>query len=472
MTSGGLWNRNAADRVARILVVDDDPNFLKLVTEHLRADGHETVTASNGIEGLSRYTPEIDCVVSDVQMPEMDGLELLQSLRERNPALPVIMLTAQTTADAAVQALRHGARDYIFKTDLQRLPTTVKNAVSHRRLENRVDQLESAAREKFSLRNIVGRSSQMNAVFEALERVVSSNVTVLVQGESGTGKELLAKAIHFNSARSKGPFIAINCAAIPENLIESELFGHEKGAFTGAVNRRIGRIEQANGGTLFLDEIGEMNLNLQAKLLRVLQERTLERVGGSDTVKVDVRVVAATHRRLDEMVRAGQFREDLFYRLNVFPIRIPPLRERRDDVVPLAEHFLAKFNREEGRTLKGFSPDATEILLSHNYPGNVRELENLVYRTALLSRSEWIGAQDVPPFGSAGAETPVQPAVHAAGTGAQWSREQFPKLVDLEKTACQKALDLAEGNVTEAADLLGIGKATLYRKIKEYELKA
>ncbi len=458
--------------LARILVVDDDANFLKLVTETLRSDGHEVVSASNGLDALSRYSPETDCVVSDVQMPEMDGLELLQSLRDRNPSLPVIMLTAQTTADAAVQALRHGARDYIFKTDLQRLPTSVRNAVAHRRLENRVDQLESAAQEKFSFRNIVGRSPEMNAVFEALERVVSSNVTVMIQGESGTGKELLAKAIHFNSARAKGPFIAINCAAIPENLIESELFGHEKGAFTGAVNRRVGRIEQANGGTLFLDEIGEMNLSLQAKLLRVLQERTLERVGGSETVKVDVRVVAATHRRLDEMVRAGTFREDLFYRLNVFPIRVPPLRERRGDIVPLAEHFLARFNREEGRSVRGFEPAAFELLQSYDYPGNVRELENLVYRTALLARSEWIGPQDIPPFGTAGIAAPGA-AVRAEAAGAPaefWNREAFPKLVDLEKTACQKALGHCNGNVSEAAELLGIGKATLYRKIKEYGL--
>ncbi len=460
--------------MAKILVVDDDPHFLKLVSEHLKSAGHDLVTAGNGLEALSRYSPEIECVVSDIQMPEMDGLELLQSLHERNPSLPVIMVTAQATLEFAVQALRYGARDYILKpSDLQRLATSVRNALQQRRLESRIDQLETATQEKFSLKNIVGRSQPMAAVFDALERVVASNVTVLITGESGTGKELLAKAIHFNSLRSKGPFIAINCAAIPENLIESELFGHEKGAFTGAMNRRIGRIEQAGGGTLFLDEIGEMNPGLQAKLLRVLQERTLERVGGSETIKVDVRVVAATHRRLDEMVRQGQFREDLFYRLNVFPIRVPPLRERREDIVPLAEHFLAKFNREEGRMLKGFSPEAIELLLSHEYPGNVRELENLVYRTAILCRGEWIGVESIPTFGTAGAPGPMaSPGTPAASEGlsALWDRENFPRLVDLEKLACRKALDISSGNVSEAAELLGVGKATLYRKIKEYQL--
>ncbi|MCW5828407.1 MAG: sigma-54-dependent Fis family transcriptional regulator [Deltaproteobacteria bacterium] len=461
--------------MARVLVVDDDPNFLRLVTEHLRADGHDVVQATNGVEGLARYSPEIECVVSDVQMPEMDGLELLQSLRGRNPQLPVIMVTAQSTLDSAVQALRHGARDYILKpTDLQRLATAVRNAVAHRRLETRVDQLETAAGERFSFRNIVGRSRAMNEVFQALERVVSSSVTVMVSGESGTGKELLAKAIHFNSARSKGPFIAVNCAAIPENLIESELFGHEKGAFTGAIARRIGKVEAAAGGTLFLDEIGEMDLNLQAKLLRVLQERTFERVGGAETVKADVRVVAATHRRLDDMVREGTFREDLFYRLNVFPIRVPPLRERREDIVPLAGHFLAKFNREEGRLIRGISPDAIELLQSHDYPGNVRELENHVYRSALMARGEYITAADVPPFGQMAAPGGVvpAPAVAASAAGTGWTRERFPTLEQLERQACEKALELCGRNVAEAATLLGIGKATLYRKVKEYGLKA
>ena len=466
----------------RILIIDDDPSFRKLLERNLQSAGFETVVATSGREGLALHAEGgIDLVVSDIHMPEMDGIAALREFRRKDPDLPVVLVTAQATVETAMKAVKLGAFDYVRKpTDLEKLPTIVKNALSNRQLSRRVSQLESALDEKYARSSIIGESPAMQRVFDALSRVTDSQVPVLITGESGSGKEMLAKAIHFSGPRRDGPFIAVNCAAIPEGLMESELFGHEKGAFTGATAARLGKFEQASGGTLLLDELGELPLPLQAKLLRALQEKQVERVGGQRLIDVDVRIIAATNVDLPDQVKRGAFREDLYYRLNVFPIHLPALRERREDIPVLARHFMEKFNRQEGRTLRGFAPEAMDLLCSLPWQGNVRELENRVFRAGLLARSEEI---DLPALEASDASS-AQGSLFAARARAtapsganageeeqSWSAENFPTLEELERSAMRQALELSEWNVAEAAELLGIGKATLYRKIKSYGFK-
>ncbi len=455
----------------RILLADDDPSFRLLLEKNIRGAGFETVTATCGADALSLHAQGgVDLVVSDIQMPGMDGIELLAELRRRDPGLPVVLVTAHAAVESAIKAVQLGAYDYVRKpTDLEKLPTIVKNALAHRQLSRRVAQLEEALDEKYSRAAIVGESRAMQRVFSALERVIPASVPVLLTGESGTGKEMLAKAVHFSGPRRKGPFVAVNCAAIPEGLMESELFGHEKGAFTGAHLRRAGKFELAGGGTLLLDEIGDLPLPLQAKLLRALQEKEIERVGGGAPIAVDARIIAATHQDLSARARAGQFREDLFYRLNVFPIQLPPLRERREDVPVLARHFLEKFNRQEGRALQGFSPEAVDLLCSLPWPGNVRELENRVFRAGLLSHSDEITLENLEE--THGATALSEPLPRPAALSAR-AAPRFPTMEEIERDAVGRALEASQGNVAEAARLLELGKATLYRKIRQFGLKA
>ncbi|MDZ7347050.1 MAG: sigma-54 dependent transcriptional regulator, partial [candidate division KSB1 bacterium] len=382
-----------------ILIVDDDKNICKMIEASLRKERkYEVSTALSGEACLKLIKEDLpDLVLLDIQMPGIDGIETLKRIKEEEPRLPVIMMTAHGTIERAVNSMKLGAYDFLTKPFArERLLVTVQNALLNSSLQKEVSELRSELKNKYGFHNIIGQSGIMQDVFRAVEKVVNSNVTVLIQGESGTGKELIARAIHFHSkTRANKPFVAVNCSALPESLLESELFGHEKGSFTGASGRRIGKFEQADGGTIFLDEIGLMTPATQSKILRILQEREFERVGGNELIKVNVRVISATNKDLEEEMKAGNFREDLYYRISVFPIKLPPLRERKEDIPLLAAHFLKKFNEQEGKHIEGISPDALELLMAYNWPGNVRELENAMERAVVLANGDEITAKDL-----------------------------------------------------------------------------
>jgi len=382
----------------RILVVDDEPVQRELVSGFLNKQGFDVSAADSAERALELFRQEaFDLVLTDQKMANMSGLELLQAVHAINPETPVILITAFGTIEAAVAALKQGAIDYLTKPlNLEELLHRIRLVSERYRIISENRELRAALQERHRIEGIIGESGPMLEVLSLVRRVAPSEATVLIRGESGTGKELIAKAIHFGSPRARGPLVKVNCAALPEALLESELFGHEKGAFTGALTSRQGRFELANGGTIFLDEIGDLPLHLQAKLLRVLQEREYERVGSSRSVKVNVRILAASHRPLEALIKAGQLREDLYYRLNVVTILIPPLRERRTDLVLLIEHFLRRFAEKNGKTIRGLTPEAREILLRYDYPGNVRELENIVERAVVLTRDDVIGSGDLP----------------------------------------------------------------------------
>ena len=446
-----------------VWVVDDDAAIRELLRFIVESAGHRVETFASGGEVLATVGSPPDAVLLDLMMPEVDGLVVLREMRRRFPGLPVIVLTAVNDVAQAVEVIKLGAFDYLVKpADRGRLLTTLANALSHGRLAREVERLKGELGERFSLKNVVGSSAGMRRVYDQVEKVLESDITVFISGESGTGKELVAKAIHYGSRRSDGPFVDVNCAAIPEGLQESELFGHEKGAFTGAVSSHPGKFEQAAGGTIFLDEVGEMSASAQARLLRVLQERSLQRVGGTRRVDLDVRVISASNRDLAQMVAAGGFRQDLYYRLVVFPIELPPLRERRVDVPLLVDHFLAKYARDAGRTVRRVRPEAMECLVAHRWPGNVRELENVVHRALLVSDGAEVTVADLP------AELRDGPATPPA---AELELDGVASLEDLERRAIEQALQRCGDNLSDAARRLGIGRSTLYRKIEQYGLK-
>ena len=379
----------------RILVVDDEPAQREMVSGFLKKQGFDVSTAESGVKALQLFRQEsIDLILTDQKMPNMSGSDLLQAVRAINPETPVILMTAFGSIEAAVSAIQGGATDYLTKPlNLDEVLYRIRQVSDRYRIiaENR--ELREALQNRHRIEGIIGESGQMLEVVSLVRRVAPSEATVLIRGESGTGKELIAKAIHFASPRASGPLIRVNCAALPETLLESELFGHEKGAFTGALTSRQGRFELADGGTLFLDEIGDLPLHLQAKLLRVLQEREYEKVGSSRSVHVNVRILAASHRPLEALIKAGQLREDLYYRLNVVTILIPPLRERRADLSLLIDHFLRLFAEKNDKTIRGLTHEARDVLLRYDYPGNVRELENIVERAVVLTRDDVIGSQ-------------------------------------------------------------------------------
>ena len=399
----------------------------------------------------------VDVMLSDLRMPVMDGMILMQRALASSPELVCVLLTAYGSMETAVEAMRHGATDFLTKpVNLKELELVLERVLRSRQAEVENRQLREHLDVKFGMEHIIGQSPAMQEVFDTVRQVAGSRATVLIQGESGTGKELVAKAIHQLSSRSRAIFVPVHCAALSLTLLESELFGHEKGAFTGAVERRKGRFELADGGTLFLDEIGEIDPSVQVKILRALEERTFERVGGQESVEVDTRLVAATNRDLKQMVADGDFREDLYYRLYVVAITLPPLRERTGDIPLLLKHFLDEFNEENGREIAGFSSDALGLLAAYGWPGNVRELRNVVEQAVVLSRGQRIGRRDLP--------------VHireAEGDGAVVSGASGT-LEELEKKAIAQALDVAGGNRTRAAEQLGISRRTLHRKIAEY----
>ncbi|MDA8164161.1 MAG: sigma-54 dependent transcriptional regulator [Desulfobacteraceae bacterium] len=456
-----------------ILVVDDEPNYQVVLSELLREEGYEVYTAGGGQEGLrlARAT-DLDLIITDMRMPGMSGIELLKAVKELNRDLPVIMITAFGEVDKAVEAMRAGAFNYLAKPfNNDELVVSIRKAVELYGLLRENTRLREAMQTRYGFANIIGKNKRMQQIYTLIEKVAPTPATVLISGESGTGKELVARAIHFNSSRKEAPFISVNCAALPESLLESELFGHEKGAFTGAVALRKGRFELADTGTLFLDEVAEMPLALQAKLLRVLQERTFERVGGSLTLRVDVRILTATNRDLKEEVEKGSFREDLYYRLNVLHIQLPPLRDRLDDLPLLAAHFLKKFASQLNRPDLQISPDALRYLASLPWEGNVRELENVIERAAILAPGETIEVEDVR------AESVGEPKASEWAAGLDLDRlippgVTLPDILDtIEEQMVRKALERAGHVQTRAAEELGITKSLLQYKMKKYGLQ-
>ncbi|AKT41895.1 sigma-54-dependent transcriptional regulator [Chondromyces crocatus] len=486
----------------QILVVDDEANLRRVLAAQLSRDGYEVHTAEDGEEGIAFLKEHhIDLVLTDLRMPKVDGMDLLRASLRDDPSRPVVMITAYGTVDNAVEALKTGAFDYITKpADQAEVRMVVKKALRTRDLE-RADATRDLPqaphiRSESTRFGIIGESQAIQDLYSILERVADTPTTVLIAGESGTGKELVARALHDNSSRRERPFIKVNCAAIPKDLMESELFGYERGAFTGAVGSKPGRFELASGGTLFLDEIGEIPNEMQVKLLRVLQESEFERVGGIKTIRVDVRLVAATNRDLKREIAAGTFREDLFYRLNVVPITLPALRERKSDVPHLAAHFVAKFNARLKKNVEGVEPDALERLTSYEWPGNIRELENVIERAVLFADGQRIRVEDLPEdvrlgrsqTAATGVSLTAAHPVHEGNNGPDSSAGQAPAgaerrgteglkeqvkaaMSKLERDLIERALKQTNGNVTHAARLLKISRKGLQLKMKELNLR-
>jgi two-component system NtrC family response regulator len=445
----------------RILVVDDEATQRELVCGYLKKQGFEVLAASSAERALELFRQEpVELILTDQRMPNLSGLELLKAAQAINPETNVIMMTAYGNIETAVEAMKAGAADYLTKPlHLEELLQKIQRIRERCRLYEENRELREELKERHRIEGIIGESGQMLEVISLVQRIAPSEATVLIRGESGTGKELIAKAIHYASRRAARPLVRVNCAALPENLLESELFGHEKGAFTGAVAARKGRFELADGGTLFLDEIGDLPLHLQAKLLRVLQEREFERVGSSQTVKVNVRVLSATNRALETMIKSGQFREELYYRLNVVTLLLPPLRERRQDLPALMEHFLKHFAAKNSKTIRGFSQEARQALLRYDYPGNVREIENLIERAVVLTRDDVVGRGDLPlTLEETEERTEQETQLTAAVEG-------------LERRMIKDALARSGGVQTRAAEHLGITERALRYKLKKYGLQ-
>ena len=448
-----------------ILVVDDDDAHRTMLRTLIGGWGFSVSEADDGSAAIQMVQEQsYDLVLMDVRMVRVSGLEALGEIKTYNPAIPVIIMTAYSSVETAVEALKQGAHDYLTKPlDFDKLKITIERAMEHTRLKEENRLLKETLGQQFDRRNIIGRSPAMTRLLETVAQVAPSEATVLITGESGTGKELIAGAMHFNSHRKDGPFVKINCAAITETLLESELFGHEKGAFTGADRRKEGRFSQAHGGSLFLDEISEMSLTMQVKLLRVLQEREFTRVGGEHTIQVDVRVIAATNKTLADLIGKGAFREDLYYRLNVVSIEIPQLRQRREDIPLLAQHFMETFSAKNRKQIKGFTPQAMEYLIKYDWPGNVRELMNAVERAVVLSRADYLAEADFPVIQNA------LTVIKAPQPEAQLlNLEGDISLEEIEKVTILKTLEAAGGNKSETARRLGITRKTLHKKLKAY----
>ncbi|MEA2115706.1 MAG: sigma-54 dependent transcriptional regulator [Thermodesulfobacteriota bacterium] len=446
----------------RLLLVDDDTAHRTMLKANLAGAGYFLFEAEDGDEVLPLLTgQQVDLVLLDLKMKRMDGLATLKALQEKGYSLPVIVITAFSSVETAVEAMKLGAFDYITKpVDIEELKLIINKALNLLQLREENHELRKRLQERFSFDKIIGNSPVMQEMFNTLALVAPSDATVLITGESGTGKELIANALHENSERRESPFIKVNCAALHENLLESELFGHERGAFTGATSQRKGRFELAHQGTLFLDEIGDLSLTTQAKILRVLQEGELERLGGSQTISVDVRLVAATHKDLQAMIQEGTFRQDLFFRLSVVPVHLPPLRERSTDIPDLSRHFLQKYAKKNRKDIKGFHPEVLNLFMRYDWPGNIRELENTVERAVILCLGEQVTTNELP--------------IHLLPEGVTIPDTQTtvsgPTLRDMEREFIRTTLLQTGGNKSKAAKLLGIARQTLLNKIKEYNL--
>ncbi|HKQ60858.1 MAG TPA: sigma-54 dependent transcriptional regulator [Candidatus Polarisedimenticolaceae bacterium] len=451
----------------RLLIVDDEETQRRMLESLLARAGFDVVTAADGGEALKRLGEgTFDLLLTDQRMPVVDGLELLERTRRIDPGLPVVLMTAYGTLSAAVEAMKRGAADYLTKPfEKDELVLVVEKSIRQRRLEDEVATLRGALRDRYRLENILGLSAGMQQVFSLIERVSFADVPVLITGESGTGKELVARAIHGRSSRAGGPFVALNCAAVPETLLESEFFGHEKGAFTGALRAHPGKFEQADGGTLFLDEIAAMRTDLQAKLLRALQDKEIQRLGSPSSRRVDVRILAATCEDLEQALRRRTLREDLYYRLNVVPIHLPPLRERMDDLPVLVDHFLSQAARRVGRPAPVIAPRVLDRMQQYAWPGNVRELENCIERMVVLAQGARVEVEDLPP-----AVTREAASEAGALNGFELPPEGV-RLGDLERHLIQQALRRSRGSLGPAARLLGISYKTLQYRIRKHALE-
>jgi two-component system response regulator HydG len=445
----------------KILVADDEPSHRQMIEAVLAAEGYEVTQAEDGQAAISAIEDRFyDLVIMDIRMPNVDGIQALQKIKQISPDIPVIIMTAYASVGTAVDALKSSAYDYLIKPlDIEELKILVAKALHHHQLEQENIYLKERLNDRFDFSNIIGHSPAMKKLFETMALVAPSEATVIIVGESGTGKELIANAIHQNSPRKDSPFIKVNCAALPETLLESELFGHEKGAFTGAIARKQGRFQLAHNSSIFLDEIAEMTPATQAKILRVLQEREFEPVGSTQTMKVDTRVIAATNKNLEKEIQEGRFREDLYYRLNVVTVDVPALSQRREDIPFLTDFFLKHYAGKNRRLIKGFTPRATDLLMRYDWPGNVRELENIIERAVIMARGEMI--------------TPLEFPIDLQNLDEDLKESRIDltpgrSLKEVEKVMILRTLEEVEGNRTHAARILGISRRTLQLKLKEY----
>lgn len=446
-----------------VVIIDDDTEMKSLLFDHLKLNNYHVVAFSDGLEAMrfmktDSAASQVELIISDIRMPEMDGISVLRQMKHSHPDVPVILMTAHASIESAIEGIRQGAFDYLIKPfKLSEIEVVIQRALSYGRLKRQNITLSTELKKTWSVNNIIGKSPAMKSVFDLIERVAPANSNVLITGESGSGKEVVAKAIHQHSPRNQKPFVAINCTAIPESLLESELFGHAKGSFTGASERKKGLFEEAEGGTLFLDEIGDMDMALQAKLLRVIQERKVRAVGDTQFKDIDVRIIAATHKDLKKAIQNGSFREDLFYRLAVIPIVVPPLRHRQEDIPLLAQYFLNKYAQMNNKKVTGFSFEALQKLIHMPWQGNVRELENLIERVVVLTPHSIIQSNDIPTSEDQSFENFYGQNSHS-----------LPTLEDLEKRYIQLVMEKTGGRKEKASQILGINRRTLYRKEKEY----
>jgi len=454
---------NDKKQKSTILIVDDDMTHRNMLKTLLNKWGYTLSEADDGGTAIAMVEENpYDLILMDIKMIKVSGLVALVEIKKINPAIPIIIMTAFSSVDTAVQALKNGAYDYLTKPfDFEKLKITIKRSLEHTQLKKENYQLKETLGKNFDCNNIIGKNEKMQKLINTISQVAKTDATVLINGESGTGKELIAGAIHYNSLRNKGPFIKINCAAITETLLESELFGHEKGAFTGANHRKQGKFQQSENGSIFLDEISETSMAMQVKLLRTLQEREVTPVGSDKVIKVDTRIIAATNKDLIDLIDHGKFREDLYYRLNVINLRIPPLRERAGDVQLLTQHFLKKYSKKNNKTIKGFTPDAMEKMVKYHWPGNVRELMNALERSVILSNKDYLGKNDI--------------LIEMGGkikSESLETRDQInineKKLSEIEKIAILKMLDKTNNNKSKTARKLGISRRTLHLKLKSY----
>ncbi len=453
-----------------IFIVDDEASLLKMLTHWVQNQwGYKTKVFSNGIDALNALNENPDLILLDIMLPDVNGLDVLTKIKQKNPSIPVIMLSAQGSIEVALESIRMGAFDYFPKpVDKNRLEPAIRNAIKSFDLERELESLKENLQREYKFENIISADKKMQDAFRMVSKVLDNDITVLIHGESGTGKELIARAIHFNGIRKDAPFVVVNCASIPRELLESELFGHEKGAFTGAHQRKIGKFELANGGTIFLDEIGEMEMSLQAKILRVIQQKEFERVGGNEIIKADVRIISATNRDLKVAVENKEFREDLYYRLNSFPINILPLRERKGDLVILIDHFIEVTNKKLNKNIKGITKSALKIMYDYDWPGNVRELENTIERCIILSEGELIDTSVLPQHLRDAGNNNSIPKNAAIFT------EDAPIIPfeKLKEEAIKHALKITDNNIVEASKKLKIGRATFYRLMEKYKINS